>query len=65
MFVRAGPCFEDGVFRVPKNGILKTNKPPAMQVCPQPALALSKKTSNVIISVGSPTALKQRRYPYG
>ena len=33
------------------------NKPPAMQVCPQKALASSKKTSSVIISAGSPTAL--------
>ena len=33
------------------------NKPPAMQVCPQIALASSKKTSRVIISEGSPTAL--------
>ena len=32
LFVRAGPCFHCGVFRVPKNGTLKTNKPPAMQV---------------------------------
>ena len=32
LFVRAGPCFHCGVFRVPKNGALKTNKPPAMQV---------------------------------
>ena len=32
LLVRAGPCFHCGVFRVPKNGTLKTNKPPAMQV---------------------------------
>ena len=30
--VRARPCFHCEVFRVPKNGALKTNKPPAMQV---------------------------------
>ena len=32
LFVRAGPCFWHGVFRVPKNGVLETNKPPAMRV---------------------------------
>ena len=31
-FVRARPCFGYGVFRVPKNGMPKTNKPPAMRV---------------------------------
>ena len=30
--VWAWPCFHCGVFRDPKNGTLKTNKPPAMQV---------------------------------
>ncbi len=30
--VRARPCFTRGVFRVPKNGMRKTNKPPAMRV---------------------------------
>ena len=30
--VRARPCFQDGVFRVPKNGMLETNKPLAMRV---------------------------------
>ena len=32
LFVRARPCFTRGVFRVPKNGMRKTNKPPAMRV---------------------------------
>ena len=36
--------------------ISNKNKPPAMQVCSQIALASSKKTSNVIMSAGSPTA---------
>ena len=31
-FVRARSCFQDGVFRVPKNGMLETNKPLAMRV---------------------------------
>jgi hypothetical protein len=34
------------------------NKPPAMQVCSQLALASSLKTSYVILSVGSPTTQK-------
>ena len=41
------------------NCIHDKNKPPAMQVCPQIALA-SSKTSFAIISVGSPTALKSK-----
>ena len=47
--------------------IRNKNKPPAMQVCPQIALASSmKKTSSDIMSAGSPTAhIKPRRYPYG
>lgn len=40
--VRARPCFQDGVFRVPKNGMLETNKPLAMRVV-EDALAYSKK----------------------
>lgn len=40
--VRARPCFQDGVFRVPKNGMLETNKPLAMRVVGN-ALASSKK----------------------
>ena len=43
LVVRPRACFQGGVFRDPKNGTLKTNKPPAMQVSPQTALALSKK----------------------
>ena len=42
LFVRARPCFGYGVFRVPKNEIPKTNKPPAMRVVGI-ALAYSKK----------------------
>ena len=42
IFVRARPCFGYGVFRVPKNGIPKINKPPAMRVV-RVALAYSKK----------------------
>ena len=38
-----------------------TNKPPAMQVCSQRALASSKKPPGFIISAGSPTALKKPR----
>jgi len=46
------------------NCIQGTNKPPAMQVCPQTALALSIKTSYGIIFAGSPTAkIIPRRYP--
>ena len=29
VFVRARPCFWNGVFCGPKNGMTKTNKPPA------------------------------------
>ena len=32
LVVRARPCFGYGVFRVPKNVMPKTNKPPAMRV---------------------------------
>ena len=42
LFVRARPCFGYGVFRVPKNGMLETNKPLAMRVV-KAALAYSKK----------------------
>ena len=38
-----GPVFEVPFFVDPKNGTKKTNKPPAMPVCSQIALALSKK----------------------
>ena len=38
-----GPVFEEEFFVDPKNGTKKTNKPPAMQVCSQIALASSKK----------------------
>ena len=31
-FVRARPCFQDGVFRVPKNGDARNKKPPALRV---------------------------------
>lgn len=37
-----------------------TNKPPAMQVCSQKALASSKKNSSAIISKGSPTVLNSK-----
>ena len=40
--VRPRACFHCVVFRVPKNGTLKTNKPPAMQVVGI-ALALCEK----------------------
>ena len=42
LIVRARPCFWYGVFRVPKNVIPETNKPPAMRVV-RVALALCKK----------------------
>ena len=42
IFVRARPCFEHGVFRVPKNGMFKIKKPPAMRVV-KVALAYSIK----------------------
>ena len=38
-----GPVFEVEFFVDPKNGTKKINKPPAMPVCSQIALALSKK----------------------
>ncbi len=38
-----GPVFEVEFFVDPKNETKKTNKPPAMQVCSQIALASSKK----------------------
>ena len=37
-----GPVFEEEFFVDPKNGTKKTNKPPAMQVCSQLALASRK-----------------------
>ena len=56
--VRARPYFENVVFRVPKNGGLKINKPPAMRVV-ENALAYRK---NLLWynNVGSPTALKYK-----
>ena len=42
LVVRVRPCFTRGVFRVSKNGMRKTNKPPAMRVV-ENALAYSKK----------------------
>lgn len=45
LFVRPRACFQYGVFRVPKNGILETNKPPAMQVS-QHCFSLQEKTSS-------------------
>ena len=56
--VRARPCFVHGVFRVPKNVVHKTNKPPAMRVV-ENALAYRK---NLLWynNVGSPTALKYK-----
>ena len=59
LFVRARPYFENVVFRVPKNGELKINKPPAMRVV-EDALAYNKKTSNDTIYVGSPTAYRSK-----
>ena len=58
LFVRARPCFVHGVFRVPKNVVHKTNKPPAMRVV-ENALAYRK---NLLWynNVGSPTALKYK-----
>ena len=60
-FVRARPCFQDGVFRVPKNGMLETNKPLAMRVVGN-ALAY-RKTSNAIIMLVRQPHCQQRRYP--
>lgn len=59
--VRARPCFQDGVFRVPKNGMLETNKPLAMRVVGN-ALAY-RKTSNAIIMLVRQPHCQQRRYP--
>ena len=61
--VRARPCFQDGVFRVPKNGMLETNKPLAMRVVGN-ALAYRKNSNAIIMQVRQPH-YKQRRYPYG
>ena len=54
--VKARPCFQYGVFRVPKNGMLETNKPLAMRVVGN-ALAYRK---NLLCynNAGSPTALQ-------
>lgn len=54
--VRARPCFQDGVFRVPKNGMLETNKPLAMRVVGN-ALAY-RKNLQCYNNAGSPTALQ-------
>ena len=54
--VRARPCFQDGVFRVPKNGMLETNKPLAMRVVGN-ALAY-RKNLQCYNNVGSPTTLQ-------
>lgn len=56
VFVRARPCFQDGVFRVPKNGMLETNKPLAMRVVGN-ALAY-RKNLQCYNNAGSPTALQ-------
>ena len=61
LVVRARPCFQDGVFRVPKNGMLETNKPLAMRVVGN-ALAY-RKTSNAIIMLVRQPHCQQRRYP--
>lgn len=55
-FVRARPCFQDGVFRVLKNGMLETNKPLAMRVVGN-ALAY-RKNLQCYNNAGSPTALQ-------
>lgn len=54
--VRARPCFQDRVFRVPKNGMLETNKPLAMRVVGN-ALAY-RKNLQCYNNAGSPTALQ-------
>ena len=54
--VRARPCFQDGVFRVPKNGMLETNKPLAMRVVGN-ALAY-RKNLQCYNNAGSPTTLQ-------
>ena len=56
LIVRARPCFQDGVFRVPKNGMLETNKPLAMRVVGN-ALAY-RKNLQCHNNAGSPTALQ-------
>ena len=56
LFVRARPCFQDRVFRVPKNGMLETNKPLAMRVVGN-ALAY-RKNLQCYNNAGSPTALQ-------
>ena len=56
VIVRARPCFQDGVFRVPKNGMLETNKPLAMRVVGN-ALAY-RKNLQCYNNAGSPTALQ-------
>lgn len=56
LLVRARPCFQDGVFRVPKNGMLETNKPLAMRVVGN-ALAY-RKNLQCYNNAGSPTALQ-------
>ena len=53
-----GPVFWPGVFQVPKNGGAENQKPLAMQV--EKDASAYRKTSNVIINVGSPTALKTK-----
>ena len=54
--VRARPCFQDGVFRVPKNGMLETNKPLAMRVVGN-TLAY-RKNLQCYNNAGSPTTLQ-------
>ena len=55
--VRAKPCLPLWSFSlIRKTELWKTNKPPAMQVS-QHCFSFQKKTSGVIINVGSPTAL--------
>ena len=54
--VRARSCFQDRVFRVPKNGMLETNKPLAMRVVGN-ALAY-RKNLQCYNNAGSPTALQ-------
>ena len=63
IIVRARSCFQDGVFRVPKNGMLETNKPLAMRVVGN-ALAY-RKNLQCYNNAGSPTALQAEGYPYG
>ena len=56
LIVRARPCVQDGVFRVPNNGLLETNKPLAMRVVGN-ALAY-RKNLQCYNNAGSPTALQ-------